>query len=139
MVKILVVDDVPEHRHQLVNAIRESGREVQAAASRAEGEDRIEHEDFDVVVTDLRMEDKRDGLAVLKAARRKDPTTQVIFVSQYGTPELSAEVMRSGAIDFLERNPSAIDFWTMLDCKVKLAIEFRRLLKARPKRRGRTA
>jgi two-component system, NtrC family, response regulator AtoC len=125
MVKILVVDNEPDLTTQLGWTVRREGWETLSSDS-AEQAIRLIHEnDFDVVVTDLRMETQEAGLLVLKAAKEKDIYTQVILVTFYGTPEVSAEVMRLGAFDYLERNAPGTDHLTMLLRKVELALEFR--------------
>lgn len=125
MVKILVVDDDPDLRSQLEWTVRKGGWEPLSADSAEQAIRLIRENDFDVIVTDLRMETREAGLAVLKAAKEKDIYTQVILVTFYGTPEVSAEVMRQGAFDYLERNAPGTDHLTMLLRKIELALEFR--------------
>lgn len=125
MVKILVVDDEPTLRGQLEWAARGEGREVVAAKSGEEAIRLIQQHDFDVIVTDLKMETDDAGLAVLKAVKEKDIYTQVIVVTAYGTPEISIETMRLGAFDYLERNAPGTDHLTMVRSKITQALEFR--------------
>jgi DNA-binding NtrC family response regulator len=125
MIKILVVDDDPDLRAQLEWTVRREGWETLSADSAEQAIRLIRENEFDVIVTDLRMETQEAGLAVLKAAKEKDIYTQVILVTYYGAPEVSAEVMRLGAFDYLERNVPGTDHLTMLLRKVELALEFR--------------
>jgi DNA-binding NtrC family response regulator len=125
MVKILVVDNDPALRDQLEWTVHREGWETLSADS-AEQAIRLIHEhDFDVIVTDMKMETREAGLAVLKSAKEKDICTQVILVDFYGTPEVSAEAMRRGAFDYLERNAPGTDHLAMLLRKVEQALEFR--------------
>jgi DNA-binding NtrC family response regulator len=98
---------------------------VQTAGSAREAILRIATETFDVIVTDLRMEAIEAGLEVLKAAKEKDGYTQVIVITAYGKPEITAEAMREAAFDFLERNIPGVDVFEVLRVKVTEALEFK--------------
>jgi DNA-binding NtrC family response regulator len=125
MVRILIVDDMPKSVKHLARAVERPGSEVVTAASAKEAIQRIVEETFDVVVTDLRMETNEAGLEVLKAAIQKDAFTQVIVITAYGTPKITAEAMLGMAFDFLERNSPLFDIFEVLKRKVTLALEFR--------------
>jgi DNA-binding NtrC family response regulator len=64
------------------------------------GLDRIAHEEFDAVVTDLRMPGV-DGFGILDAVRSKSPSTPVIVMSGSAEVPDAVRAMRSGARDFL--------------------------------------
>lgn len=137
MVKILVVDDEPILRGKLEWAAQGEGREIVAAESGEQAIRFIQQNDFDVIVTDIRMETENVGLDVLKAAKEKNVYTQVIVVTAYGTPEVSVEAMRLGAFDYLERNAPGTDTLAMVRSKITLALEFREAqLRARGHRDG---
>jgi DNA-binding NtrC family response regulator len=125
MAKILVVENEPSLREDLEWAVQGSGREVATAQNAKEALQRIGEEDFDVIVTDLRMETVDAGLEVLKAAKTKDIDTQVIVCTAYGSPEISVKTMGEGAFDYLERNSPGTDFLEMIRHKVALALTFR--------------
>lgn len=123
MTKILVVDDVPELLEDLEWVARKIG-ETLTASSAEDAIKLISEHDFDVVVTDLQMETELSGLDVLEAAKEKNPYTQVIVVTAYGTPAVSVETMRKGAFDYLERNAPGTDFLEMVREKLKLALNY---------------
>lgn len=123
--RILLVDDEADLRHQLAWAVRSEDREIFEAANAVEALGLIQTLNFDVIITDLHMGDDRDGLSVLRNALEKDPLTQVLIVTSYGTPLISVEAMKSGAFDYLERNSPGINTLQMVRTKVRLALDFR--------------
>ena len=130
---ILLMEDSPEQLYLLRRNTEAAGREILIARSVAEAEKLLEQQEIDVVVADLRIEEganvaKDAGLSVLKAAKLKDDAIQVILVTNYAIPEISKAAMDGGAFDFLDRNPSGVDFWPMLRAKVNLALRYRELL-----------
>lgn len=62
----------------------------------------LEKEKFDLVITDLKMKDVT-GIDILKFVKKKQPSTEVLMISGYGTLEAGVEAMKEGAFDFLEK------------------------------------
>jgi two-component system response regulator PilR (NtrC family) len=103
MARILVVDDEPGIREMLTVLLRRAGHVPVAASGASEALERLEHEaPFDAVVTDLSMPDG-SGMDVLAAARRRDPSAEVIMITAYATTEAAVAAMRSGAYDYLQK------------------------------------
>jgi len=100
---VLVVDDEQSLRQVLELFFRKEGFEVDTAGSLAEAEKSIEANAYDLVLTDLRMAKPDDGLNVLRAAVRKNPWTQVVVLTAYGTVETAKEAMKLGAYDYLTK------------------------------------
>jgi two-component system response regulator HydG len=121
--KVLVVDDQKNMRATTAMVLREAGHAVEEAEDGASAVQRIQHETFDVVLTDLRMASV-DGMEVLRAAQRLAPETQVIVMTAYGTIESAVEAIRHGAYDFLAK-PFKED---ELLLRVAKALEKRRLV-----------
>lgn len=95
-----MIDDEPELLEQLeFVASKATEGQVLKAASAAEAIRLIEENDFDLVITDLRMETNEAGIEVMDAAREKDLWTQVILVTAYAAPETIAK----GAYDYVSR------------------------------------
>src|SRR6267142_2794933 len=88
---ILVVDDDEAIRRGLFWTLN-SEYHVLEAASRAEAVKLLQHENIDVVVSDLhlppRLEDMSEGLAIIEAARAAEPPAQVVVIT--GTDDKSA-------------------------------------------------
>ena len=105
---VLVVDDERDHADGLVEAL---GRLPVKALAVYTGEDAIEmlsRQRVDVVVTDLKLEGKADGLAVLREARQNSQSTEVILITAYATIENCKEAIKQGAFDYLVK-PLDID------------------------------
>lgn len=83
-------------------------------------------EPFDVVVTDMSMEDPNAGLEVLHAAFGRDLFAEVIVMTAYGNVANAVECMRRGAFDYIEKNTPGVDAYEMLAIKIDQALERRR-------------
>ena len=127
MVKILIADDTPELRNQLVWAAKKlENIEIDEADNHEEAKTKIDNSNYDVVITDLKFESsEEEGIEVLKKAKEKDIYTQVIVITSYPTPQLGIEAMKLGAFDYIERTAVGTDVLDMVYRKIKLALEFR--------------
>src|SRR5262245_42234827 len=103
--RILVVEDDEGLRHALGRALRESWQEVDEVATGEAALARLRDpgiEPFDVVLSDVRLPGA-DGLAVLRAARERDPRTSVVLLTGHASIETAVLAMREGAFDFVEK------------------------------------
>jgi DNA-binding NtrC family response regulator len=96
--RVLVVDDEPLICWSLAETLRDGGDVViaakdGAAAMRALSESR---EPIDVALLDYRLPDV-DDLSLLSAVRGFSPSTRVILMSAYATPEIAKVAMALGA------------------------------------------
>ena len=107
MAHILIVDDEKNLRRSLCIALEEWGHQAEDAESGEDAIKRIEEEVFDILITDLVM-DEIDGIALLKRARELSPSTEVILMSAHGTISKAVEALRLGATDFIVK-PFAMD------------------------------
>jgi DNA-binding NtrC family response regulator len=98
---ILIVDDEKHTREGLYLAL-EDEYDVYLAANADEAFRLLDSDDFDVVLTDLRMAGK-SGMKVIDRAisMRKQPV--VIMMTAYGNVETAVEAMKRGAYDFLTK------------------------------------
>lgn len=128
MSQILIVDDEDEVRAALKRRLEREGYSITIAASAGEAEEmiRARNPSFDVVVTDMSMEQNDSGLQVLKEAMAHDIFTEVIVLTAYGNVANAVESMRRGAFDYLEKNLPGVDIYELLALKVEQAFERRR-------------
>jgi len=64
--------------------------------------ERFNEKYFDIVVTDVRMEEI-DGLEVLEQVKAKSAETKVIIITGYATIEVAREALIKGAFDFIAK------------------------------------
>jgi two-component system, NtrC family, response regulator HydG len=105
--KILIVDDEAKLAKMLAQMLEADHYQVERASDGRAAIERLESERFDVVVTDLKMPGA-DGLAVLRAAKRNAPSTEVIVMTAFASVDTAVEAMREGAADYLNK-PFAMD------------------------------
>lgn len=125
---MLVIDDEEEVRNAVVRRLQRHGADVASAPSAADGIQMIQDAEkpFDVIVTDMSMEDPESGLRVLNAAFARDLFAEVIVMTAYGNVANAVECMRRGAFDYLEKNAPGVDVYEMLTIKVDQAMDRRR-------------
>ena len=100
--KIMVIDDEPIVGKRLKPALEKNGYEVEAYTTSREALERIEQEDFDIVVTDIRM-DEIDGMEVMTKVMERSSRTKVIIITGYATIEMANEAMGKGAFEFIAK------------------------------------
>jgi len=102
MAKILIVDDQANMRATLALMLRGAGHEVADAKNGEEAIKAFNMENYDVVITDLKM-GTVDGMDVLRHVRQESPFTEVIVMTAYGTIESAVEAIRLGAHDYIQK------------------------------------
>jgi len=100
--KLLLLDDEPIVGKRLKPALSKIGCDVEVFERPAEALERINEEEFDIVVTDIRM-DEMDGLEILEHVRKKSLRTKVIMITGYAMMETAREAMEKGAFDFIAK------------------------------------
>jgi two-component system, NtrC family, response regulator AtoC len=98
---VLIVDDEKHTREGLQQALQEN-YDVSLAASADEGFNLMEAQEYDVILTDLRMPGK-SGLKVIDKALTLPNRPAVIMMTAYGSIDSAVEAMKRGAVDFLTK------------------------------------
>ena len=98
---VLIVDDEKHTREGLQQALLDN-YDVTVAANADEAFNLMDAEEFDVIVTDLRMPGK-SGLKVIDKALALTYRPAVIMMTAYGSIESAVEAMKRGAVDFLTK------------------------------------
>lgn len=99
---ICIIDDEVVVCKRLQQALQNDGHRVETFVSSSTAIKRIGEKRFDVVVTDIRMEEI-DGMEVLDAVLAKGEDTKVIIITGYATIEVAKEAELKGAFDFLSK------------------------------------
>jgi DNA-binding NtrC family response regulator len=100
--KVLLLDDEPIVGKRLKPAVETMGFEVEVYEDPKKALSRIDEKAFDIVVTDIRMDDI-DGLEVLEHVKKRYPATKVIMITGYAMMALAREAMEKGAYDFIAK------------------------------------
>ncbi|MCI0589098.1 MAG: sigma-54 dependent transcriptional regulator [Planctomycetes bacterium] len=121
-VRILVVDDEPGQAEAIEEGLSRVGYDCEVAHSGGEALEALARSRYDLLVTDLVLRD-RDGIEVLREAKRRDATLSVLILTGHGSVEVAVRAMKEGAFDFLEK-PIQLE---ALRVSVAREIESRRL------------
>jgi two-component system response regulator HydG len=100
--RVLVVDNDKAHARSMEESLARVGYACVVALSGPEGVECIEHDAFDLIVTDLVMNEV-DGIGVLAKAKEYLPDCEVIVVTGHATVPKAVEAMKLGAFNFLEK------------------------------------
>ncbi|MBD3184747.1 response regulator [Candidatus Poribacteria bacterium] len=101
MSKILVVDDEEKVCWAFEQFLREEGHEPLIASSGQEALDKMASEKPDLVIMDIRMPGKLNGIQALTEMKKLDPDVYVIIMTAYGSMQTTIEAMQAGAYDFI--------------------------------------
>jgi DNA-binding NtrC family response regulator len=101
-VRVLILDDEPIVGKRLGPAIAKMGCETEVFTEPGAALARLEVARFDIIVTDIRM-DEIDGISVLEQVVARSPATKVIMITGYATMEVAREALAKGAFDFLAK------------------------------------
>ncbi len=121
-IKILVVEDDPDGRRSVTEALADAGYAVTAVETGAEGVSRFAAEKFDAVLTDVKLPDF-DGHEVLVRIRNQDQETPILLMTAYGTVAAAVAALKAGAYDYILKPLCLAE----LQSKVAHAVESRQL------------
>lgn len=100
--QVMILDDEPIVGKRLKPTLTKAGFEVEFFESPTEALSRLAEKEFDIVVTDLRMEEV-DGIHVLEHIMERCKNTRVILITGYATVEVAREALVKGAFDFIAK------------------------------------
>jgi len=102
VIEILILDDETIVGERLKPALEKEGYKVDVFANPNAALKQIEAKEFDIVVTDIRM-DEVDGIQILEKVVEKSRRTKVIMITGYATLEVARESVSKGAFDFIAK------------------------------------
>ena len=100
--RVMVVDDHRQARESMADALRSAGHEVVCCASAPEALQVLEREDFDCVLTDLKMPGM-NGVEFIVQLEQRRLSAATVMVTAYATVATAVEAMRHGAFDYIEK------------------------------------
>ncbi len=100
--KLLIIDDEKIALKSLLHIMKKEGYEVVGTHNGSNALKLIDEKEFDVVLTDLRME-KVDGMQILKRCRKLYPDIEVVMITGYATVQSATEAMKKGAYDYITK------------------------------------
>ncbi len=123
MSRVLVVDDELSMRELLELFFLREGHTCDTAKDGAEGVRRLHEQEYDLVITDLRMP-KTHGMVVLEQCRDLYPETPVIVMTAFASTETAIQAMKTGAYDYFTK-PFQLD---AVKAVIDKALERRKLV-----------
>jgi len=99
---ILIAEDDLHLGEALAGFLRDRGHRVDLAANGREALEFLKDNFYSLVIADLVMPEA-DGLAVLRAARRKDEGTLVVIMTGHASLDSALEAIREGAYSYLRK------------------------------------
>ncbi len=124
MGRILLIEDDKSVRESLKRVLEsEGGYSVQTAETADQGMGQVKADNFDVVITDLRMPGL-NGHELLRQLHADKPHLPVILITAHHTTDVAIETAKLGAFDYV---PKPIEDIPDFLGKIKRAVENKRL------------
>lgn len=132
--RVLVVDDEKDFLEMTVKRMQKKGILCEGAMSGNEAVDKINNENFDVVLLDVKMPGM-DGVETLREIKRIKPLVEVIMLTGHASVESGIEGMKLGAFDYLMK-PMELDkiLETIQDAFKKKRLQEEKIIQAQIKR-----
>lgn len=103
MADILLVEDEINARQILGMGLETQGHRVHTCGGPDEAEIALHQQQFDIVLTDLRMEGRDAGLDVVRMAANSQNSAKILLITAYASAETAVDAMRLGAFDYLTK------------------------------------
>jgi two-component system response regulator PilR (NtrC family) len=100
MTKILIVDDEESILDLLSVVFAKEGYSVSKAMSAAKAFELIDKNDFDLIITDIKLPEK-SGMDILDYVHKEKAETPVVMITAYGTIKQAVEAFKMGAVDYV--------------------------------------
>ena len=102
MSTILLVDDDKNILFLLTEALKKYNYDLTIANGGEEAIEKLEHKNYDLIVSDLQMP-RINGIDILKAGKEKNPDTEVLIITGYGSIKTAVRAMKLGAFEYLSK------------------------------------
>jgi DNA-binding NtrC family response regulator len=123
---VMIIDDEPIVGKRLKQALHKFGIAVEVYEDSEMALNRLKDKNFDIVVTDIRM-DKVDGIQILEDVSKHSDHTKVIIITGYATIEVAQEALAKGAFDFIAKPFKPDDLRAVIN-KAALSLGFSNII-----------
>jgi len=123
MKRILIVDDEEEIQRLFEDYVEMIGYESALAKNGKEALNMVKKEDYDLVVTDLKMPEM-DGVSFMKEAKKLCPELKFVILTGYSSQKSMEESVESGSYVYLEKPVDYEDFKEIVRRVFKDEIDF---------------
>ena len=100
--KILIVEDDIAFGKMLATFLERKGFTVTSCSNGAEGKERLKTEQFDLLISDLKLPDD-NGMSLLEHVKKTYPNTRVILMTGYAEVNTAVEAIKKGALDYISK------------------------------------
>jgi len=121
-INILIAEDEQTIRESLKLVLEDEGYSVKVASDGVEALNKIKSENFDLVITDIKMP-RLDGMELLEKGSRISPDTFFIIITAYASVNSAIAALRAGAYDYLIK---PLEFDDLL-IRIKRLLDYRKL------------
>ena len=103
--RVLVIDDEVTFLLAVKKVLGRAGLQVDTASTAGEAEELLERQAYDSVIADIRLSgsDSEEGLAIAGTVKRRRPSTKVILITAYGSPETEDRIAELGVDSYFEK------------------------------------
>lgn len=102
MTRVLIVDDEPDIVGNLSDILTEFGYEVEGAVTAKEALDKVEQDNFDVALLDLRMPEM-NGIELYREIKNRQPEIAAILVTAYADEVSTSRAEESGIDEIIDK------------------------------------
>jgi len=101
--RILIIDDDTDMCLLLSRFLTKNGYETDMAHSGNKGIEKFTASFFDIVISDFRLGDKKDGKDILLEIKQHNPNTIVLIITGYSDIKTAVDVIKAGAFDYITK------------------------------------
>ena len=116
---VLVVDDEADIRDLMEMTLMKMGLRVETAVGVDDAKEKLENNDYSLVLTDMRMPDG-SGLEVVQHINKLMLDTPVAVITAFGNADQAVEALKEGAFDYLQKPITLSQLRSLVKSAVKV-------------------
>jgi len=119
--RALVIDDEQIVLDSVGKILKDENYEVDVSLNGREGLNEAIEQEYDIILTDIRMPDI-GGMRVLRDVKRAKPSLPVVIITGYATVKSAVQAMKLGAADYIEKPFTPDQLLKAVDSAITMAI-----------------